>query len=198
MRVRLSKFIAVAIAIVCLAGTGVAQSEAGYKGLPKFHKVNAGLYRGAQPKSEGLRRLAELGIKTVVDLRRAGDRARAKEREAHALGLRYYNVPLKWYGRPKDEQVKRVLEIINAPENQPVFVHCAHGVDRTGLIVAVYRIAQDGWTSAQAKREAKRFGMHWWKFGLKNYIRDYYKRLSRGTGETLTPSVVYGHRAAQQ
>lgn len=187
MRVKLSRFGAVAAALICLAATGVAQSEARYKGLPEFHQVNANLYRGAQPKQGGLRRLAELGIKTIVDLRGAGDRARAEEHEARALGLRYYNAPISWHGRPQDEQVERVLRIITAPENQPVFVHCAHGVDRTGLIVAIYRVARDGWTSAQAKAEAKRFGMHWWKFGLKDYIHDYYRRRTQSAGKILTP-----------
>lgn len=187
MRVRVSRFGAVAAALVCLTATSAGQSPARYKELPKFHQINAGLYRGAQPKDGGLKRLAQLGIKTIVDLRASGDRARAEELEARGLGLRYFNVPFRWYGRPKDEQVERVLEIISRPENQPVFVHCGHGVDRTGLIVAIYRITQEGYTSKQAKSEANRFGMHWWKIGLKNYIRDYYRRRSQRPSETLAP-----------
>jgi tyrosine-protein phosphatase SIW14 len=187
MRVKINRLGAIAATLFCLTTTSAGQSNARYKELPKFHEVNAGLYRGAQPKAGGLERLAQLGIKTIVDLRSAGDRARSEEREAHKLGLRYFNVPLKWYGRPKDEQVERVLEIINRPENQPVFVHCGHGRDRTGLIVAVYRITHDGLTGTQAKSEAKRFGMYWWKFGLKNYIEDYYRRRTQPPAGDLAP-----------
>jgi protein tyrosine/serine phosphatase len=190
MRVKINRFGAIAAAFVCLTATAAGQSDARYKELPKFHEINAGLYRGAQPKAGGLKRLAQLGIKTIVDLRSAGDRARSEEREAHGLGLRYFNVPFKWYGRPTDKQVERVLEIINRPENQPVFVHCGHGVDRTGLIVAVYRITQEGFTSTQAKSEAKRFGMHWWKIGLKNYITEYYLRRTQPPARDLAPAGV--------
>jgi protein tyrosine/serine phosphatase len=179
MKLKVGQLFTIAFTLVCLSSTGVAQPDSKYKELPKFHGVDDNLYRGAQPKKGGLARLAQLGVRTVINLRTSGDRARKEEIEARALGLQYYNVPLPWYGRPTDEQVQQVLQIITAPENQPVFVHCSHGVDRTGLIVAVYRITKHGWTSADAKAEAKRFGMHWWKFGLKDYIRDYYKRTQR-------------------
>jgi tyrosine-protein phosphatase SIW14 len=188
MRIKITRLGAIAATLLCLTTTSAGQSNARYKELPKFHEINARLYRGAQPKAGGLERLAQLGIKTIVDLRSAGDRARSEGREAYRLGLRYFNVPLKWYGSPKDEQVERVLEIINRPENQPVFVHCGHGRDRTGLIVAVYRITHDGLTGTQAKLEAKRFGMYWWKFGLKNYITDYYRRWTQPPAGDLAPA----------
>ncbi|HLA10202.1 MAG TPA: tyrosine-protein phosphatase [Pyrinomonadaceae bacterium] len=183
MRIYVSRIGAAVAVLVCFAAPAVPQDGGKHKELPKFHKVNSVLYRGAQPKRGGLERLAKLGIKTILDLRGAGDRARAQEQEAVGLGIRYFNVPIKWYGRPTDQQVDRALQIINAPENHPVFVHCGHGVDRTGLMIAVYRIAQEGWTSSAAKAEAKRLGMHWWKFGLKDYIGDYHRRLSTRTGE---------------
>lgn len=176
MRTKLSRLGATATLIFCLTATSVPQSEPRYKELPRFKQVNAKLYRGAQPKRGGLKTLSELGIRTVIDLRGAGDRARAEEQEALSLGLKYYNVPLSWFGRPKDEHVDRVLQIIKQLENQPVFVHCSHGVDRTGLVVAVYRILYEGWSSEQAKAEAKRHGLHWWKFGIKKSIREHYKR----------------------
>jgi tyrosine-protein phosphatase SIW14 len=143
--------------------------------LPNFHAVNARLYRGGQPRADGLRRLAALGIKTVINLRDDDERARAEEKEAKAAGLRYFNVPLGRLGRPKDTEVEHVLALIDAPENGVVFVHCAKGQDRTGTVVAVYRITHDGWTSEQAKREANRYGMKFWQSGMKDYISDYYR-----------------------
>lgn len=188
MRIKITRLGAIVAAIFCLTTVSAGQSNARYKELPRFHEVSPTLYRGAQPKAGGLKRLAQLGIKTIVDLRSAGERARSEEQEAHGLGLRYFNVPLKWYGRPKDEQVERVLEIINRAENQPVFVHCGHGRDRTGLIVALYRITHDGLTGRQAKSEARRFGMFWWKFGLKDYIEDYYRRRIQPPALDLAPA----------
>jgi protein tyrosine/serine phosphatase len=75
--------------------------------------------------------------------------------------------------RPKDEQVERALAIINDAANQPVFVHCKRGADRTGTLIAIYRIMHDGWTSEDALREAKHYGMSWMEFGMKDYVRDY-------------------------
>lgn len=172
-----SRIFSVILTLTIFALPSVAQVNAKYKQLPHFHQVSPHLYRGAQPKKGGLERLAQLGIKTIVNMRGADDDTRAQKREAHALGLRYYNVPMKWYGRPKDEQVESVLRIIGAPENQPVFIHCRRGADRTGTIAAIYRMLNHGWTNEQAREEADRLKMRWWRFGMKDYISDYYERI---------------------
>lgn len=212
MKKRLKRFVAVAGACLCLASVGIAQSEPKYEELPNFHQVNEQLYRGAQPKRGGIQRLARLGVKTIVNLRPGDKRSQTEEQEARALGLRYFNVPIEKttpvealksladlrylrlpaqrLGRPTDAQVERVLSIINAPENQPVFVHCKRGADRTGAIIAIYRIDHDGWTSEKAKAESNRYGMRWWERGKKNYIRDYYRRRLRNTTTFSVPMVV--------
>lgn len=144
--------------------------------LPNFHKVNEHLYRGAQPREGGIKALAALGIRTIINLRGVDEGTRTEADEARAAGLRYFNIPLPGLSRPSDEDVTRALAVINEPENYPVFVHCNHGKDRTGLIIACYRIAYDNWTSAMAKAEAKRYGMSWVEVGMKDYISDFYKR----------------------
>jgi tyrosine-protein phosphatase SIW14 len=166
-----------------------AQDEAKYKELPNYHQVNATLFRGGQPGEGGFQRLASLGIKTVINLRDDDERERAEEAEVRAAGLRYFNISLDGLGRPSDEKIERVLAIINAPENQPVFVHCKRGSDRTGTVIAVYRISHDGWTSEQAKDEAKRYGLGFWEVGMKDYIRDYYERRSAGKAKVSRWSV---------
>src|SRR5215210_9151900 len=77
--------------------------------------------------------------------------------------------------RPSDKQIARVVEIIDAPENGPVFIHCKRGSDRTGTIIAVYRISHDKWTANQAMSEARNLGLSWVEFGMKDYISDYYR-----------------------
>lgn len=176
MKNRIVRLKATAGMLALLTSAAMAQSKPRYQELPNFHQVNAHVYRGAQPRRGGIQRLAQLGIKTIINLRDDDERARAEEREAKAAGLRYFNVPMKGYARPTDEQVERVLSIINAPENQPVFVHCKRGADRTGTIIAAFRISHDGWTSEQAKEEANRYGMRWTQFEMKDYITDYYRR----------------------
>jgi tyrosine-protein phosphatase SIW14 len=153
-----------------------AQENRSYRELPNFHKVNETLYRGAQPHRGGLKKLSELGIKTVINLRGESEDTQKEQAEAEASGMRYFNIPMPALGRPTDEQVERALAVIDARENWPVFVHCQRGADRTGVIVAVYRILRDQWTAEQAIDEAKRFGMAGIQFRKKGYISDYYKR----------------------
>lgn len=179
LTVRLS---AVALALA-FSAVAAAQDAPQYEELPNFHQVNADLYRGAQPLPEGFRRLAALGVRTVINLRAADARARAEEQEARAAGLQYFNVALPSYARPTDAQIERALALIDAPENRPVFVHCKHGEDRTGTLVAAYRISREGWTRARAEEEAERHGMSRIQFEMRDYIADYHERIRRTVGD---------------
>jgi len=176
---------------VCLAvfaASVQAQQEASYKDLPSFHKVSDQLYRGAQPRSGAMKKLAELGIKTVVNLRGPDDRIDGEQKETEAAGLSYFNIPLPGLSAPSDEQVARVMAIINDPKNQPVFVHCQRGADRTGTITAIYRISREGWNADRAIAEARRNGMSWAEFGMRTYISNYYKQQSRNQNQPAAAS----------
>jgi protein tyrosine/serine phosphatase len=162
--------------LVALAFNTAAQNESRYAELPNFHQVNSQLYRGAQPRAGGLQKLKAIGIKTIVNLRGKDEHTGAEDEEARSLGLRYYNISLPEFSSPRDADVQRVLNIINAPENQPVFIHCRHGEDRTGTIIACYRISHDGWTAAAAKKEAERRGMSWTQVAMKRYIDTFYRQ----------------------
>lgn len=174
-RLKLGIVVAAGLLLIGLAGEALAQNEVRYPELPNFHQVNSQLYRGAQPGPGGLQTLKTIGVKTVVNLRGEDAHTRAEGAEARRLGLRYYSIALPGFSKPKDAEVERVLDIINASENQPVFIHCRHGEDRTGTIIACYRIAHDGWTAAAAKQEAEQLGMSWTEFGMKRYIDRFYK-----------------------
>jgi tyrosine-protein phosphatase SIW14 len=187
MRKTFINLFSVIITAIWIAPQMMAQDVVKHKELPKLHRINEKLYRGAQPRDGGLMRLRKLGVKTVINLRRSNEDIRSEAQHARALGLNYFNVPIGRIGRPADTKVRRVLAILSAPENQPVFVHCNYGRDRTGLIIAIYRLANEGWTAEEAQREANRHGMFWWKFGLKNYIRDYYSRIRR---DALSPAAL--------
>ncbi|MDT4968872.1 MAG: tyrosine-protein phosphatase [Acidobacteriota bacterium] len=172
------------IGLLLLSGLSVVLGQdTQEKSLPRFYKVNDKLYRGAQPLSGGIERLKALGIKTIINLRSESEGTREEETDAKKAKLAYFNVPLAGLSAPSDEDVEKILALINDVKNQPVFVHCNHGKDRTGTIVAVYRISHDGWTSEDAKAEAKRFGMSWVQFKMKAYISDYYEKHKQGRPE---------------
>jgi protein tyrosine phosphatase (PTP) superfamily phosphohydrolase (DUF442 family) len=204
----LQRLPAAGVALLLLSAFASAQEVTGEAGLPRFHQVSERLFRGGQPRAGGIRRLAELGFVTVVNLRGASERTRADEAEARALGLNYFNVPLPVWGRPDDARVRRVFEVIAAPESGRVFVHCKDGVDRTGTVVALYRISREGWTPGDALAEAERQGMRRIQYWMRDYVEDYGRRLrtpdsetaalQRGADEDLGDRVGAGVRVAER
>lgn len=147
-----------------------------YPELPRLQQISERLYRGAQPRRGGLQRLTELGINTVINLRGTDARTRADAAAAKSLGLSYFNIPFPIWGRPDDADVRRVMEIVNAPESGRVFVHCRDGIDRTGMIVALHRINSEGWTTENATAEAMSSGMRRHQYWMRDYISDFYVR----------------------
>jgi len=141
----------------------------GVDSIPNFHQVNESLYRGGQPTAEGWNLLARKGVRVVIDLRRADEHsAEAEERAVKAAGMRYLNVPMKGVVAPADEDIAKILEVLGSGE--PVFVHCRQGKDRTGTVIACYRITHDRWDRQRALNEAKELGMHRIEVGMKRYI----------------------------
>ncbi len=179
MKKNLRGISAIAMVMALLSSVSFSQSAISYKELPNFHQVNERLYRGAQPKKEGLKKLASLGVKSILNLRGEDENTIAEQQEAKELGLNYYALPMGGLSRPSDEQIVKALSIINNPENGVVFVHCKHGADRTGVVIACYRMTQESQTVEQVKAEAEKHGMSWVQFGMKRYISDYYNKLSR-------------------
>ncbi len=177
-----SKLLAVALFTLLVSAGAQAQTATSYEELPNFGQVNLHIYRGAQPRAGGIRRLAQLGIKTIINLRAANERTAAEEQEAETAGLRFINVPMPDFSRPSDEQVRRVLALLDDRTNYPVFIHCKRGADRTGVIIACYRITHDGWTDRQALAEAKGYGMNWFQRGMKDFVEDFYEQHA-ATGE---------------
>jgi protein tyrosine phosphatase (PTP) superfamily phosphohydrolase (DUF442 family) len=126
-------------------------------GLPNLFKIDAGLYRGAQPTAEGIQELKRLGVKTIIDLR---DRHSDKDLLGDSK-IAFEHIPMMPW-KPKEAEVVRFLKIVTDKARQPVFVHCQCGADRTGTMCAIYRVAVDGWTKRQAIEEMTKggFGFH--------------------------------------
>jgi tyrosine-protein phosphatase SIW14 len=139
-------------------------------GIPNFHQVNERIYRGGQPTEDGFRSLAKMGIKTIVDLRREAEQARAEQQIVEALGMKFLSVPLTLQA-PTDEQIARVMQALNT-DTGTVFVHCHGGKDRTGTVIACYRKAHDGWDAQKALEEANLAGMRR-DVALRKYVRKF-------------------------
>jgi protein tyrosine/serine phosphatase len=137
-------------------------------GLPNLFQVSDTLFRGAQPSKLGMQELQKMGIKTVINLRAThSDRSKLK-----GTSLRYEHIIFNTF-HPELEDVVRFFKIVNDSVNQPVFVHCQHGADRTGMMVAAYRMVVQDWTKEDAIREMLEggFGFHSIWENLIHYVR---------------------------
>lgn len=128
--------------------------------IKNFHRVNEWLYRGGQPSMESLASLKLLNIQTVISLRwRKGDIARERVRVTE-LGMKFVNIPLNYWTLPTQNNVDEFLKVLDDEQNRPTFVHCFHGADRTGVLIAMFRIMRSGWSLNEAYQEMLECGFH--------------------------------------
>lgn len=141
-------------------------------GAPDLHRVTPLIYRSAQPDAEGFRNLATLGIKTVINLRRTIDDTAM----ATGTGLRLIHIKIKTRHVTEDHGAKIVLAlraVRQAQADGPVLVHCTHGADRTGMIIALWRMLYQGWSRDAAITELTQgnFGFHAVWINIPHYLR---------------------------
>lgn len=150
--------------------------------VKNFSQVTPQIYRGAQPDDHGLQQLKCLGIQIVVNLRHANEKAQpAEEGAAKKLGMEYVSIPSSCRN-PEDENVARFLRLVQEHPDKKIFVHCEFGIDRTGLMIAAYRIAEEGWTPERALAEMRANGFNWmhqgaWCPETYHYEQQFPKRL---------------------
>jgi tyrosine-protein phosphatase SIW14 len=147
------------------------------KGVPNFGEVTSTLYRGGLLNTTGLKALAKMGVKVVVDTH-ANDAS--EEKEVKSLGMEYVAIP--WHCPwPHDEVFAKFLKVLQENKGKKVFVHCRLGDDRTGMMVAAYRMAEEGWTADEAMNEMRTFGFtrshHFICPGLARYEEQFPERL---------------------
>ena len=173
----MKQFFTIFLILFIFVGMSAPKARTQKEDLPNFHKVNETLYRGGQPSEEGIHQLARLGIKTIINFRDTDGKVRREQQLAEENGMKFFNPHLSNWFASKDDEINKILEIVQNPENQPVFIHCKRGADRTGTVVAAYRMKFENWDDIEANQEAKEYGLGWWQVWMKRYIHDYYKRL---------------------
>lgn len=158
------------ILLVWLAFPAVA-SPATKGDLPNFHVVHNYLLRGGEPSSSGLKTLKNMGVDVIVDLRAPTPKALREQAEATALGMQYINLPMSSKA-PTERQINTFLKAADAQsklsstlssanreEKYPhsLFVHCAHGSDRTGCMIGIWRVSRDHWSYGEAYKEMRKY-----------------------------------------
>ncbi|KAF0119197.1 MAG: Protein tyrosine/serine phosphatase, partial [bacterium] len=101
------------------------------------------------------------------------DEIKEEREQATKANMKFEHVPMHPIWPPKEEQIDRVLALIRDQNNWPIYIHCEHGVNRTGLIIATYRVKVEGWTPQQAYNEMVRLGfrryLFWWEKAFFEY-----------------------------
>jgi tyrosine-protein phosphatase SIW14 len=148
--------------------------------IPNAGKITNLLYRGAQPREQGIAELKKLGITTIVDLRGEDrDKIEWERKLAGSLGMRFVHIPVSGWSPPTDEQVVEFLSLFRNNPSQKIFVHCRFGDDRSSVFVATYRMAFEKWPAEQAMKEMYFFGFNgFWHPAMKSFIREFPARFA--------------------
>lgn len=144
--------------------------------LPLFHRLDANYTRGAQPASGGIAMLDRLGVKTLVDLRSIYDHTDDIGITAERAGLRYYWMPMSVWNPPTDQQAKAFAALVSDESQGPFYVFCFDGLNRTGEMSAIYRLAHDKWSMAQALKEMDEYGFNPYYTSLRSYVWTYARK----------------------
>ncbi len=118
------------------------------RGAANLYEVTDYLYRSGQPTEEGMKNLKKLGIKTIINLRAFyfdSDKIRETGLRVEELSVKVWHI--------EDADVVRVLRIIRKRENGPFLIHCSNGSDRAGVMIAMFRVVEQGWTKEDAIEE---------------------------------------------
>lgn len=139
-----------------------------------------GLYRGAIPIAgemgspeeitpnlqgkleEGIKTLHDkLNIKTILDLQTSDELLAAERKAAEKYGVNFISIKLPaLFKKPSEERMKQIMAILKNPASYPLYVHCRHGQDRTGLVIGLYRYFVDGMPAQEAYEEMMQLGFH--------------------------------------
>jgi tyrosine-protein phosphatase SIW14 len=129
-----------------------------------LYKVDENLFRSEQPTKMGMKELQGLGVKTILNVRNlSNDNCEGKSTNLILRKKRINTWTIKY-----DEVVSALKIIKESPK--PVLIHCKHGSDRTGCIVAAYRMSIQNWTKLDAIYEFKNGGYGFHEDAFKNVL----------------------------
>jgi protein tyrosine phosphatase (PTP) superfamily phosphohydrolase (DUF442 family) len=128
--------------------------------LPNFGRVSDSLFRGAQPTMAGINALRGMGVSVVVNFRNERDEITAEQQQVESAGMKYVSIPWSGIDTPSNRQVAQFLDLVRGNPDAKIFVHCKAGADRTGVMVAAYRIAVEHAPVDEAVAEMHQYHYH--------------------------------------
>src|SRR5574343_218592 len=163
---RIISFWSLFFMVMLLDGCSTQRGFAPTNGIVNLDRVDAKVWRCAQPNRLGIEWLKSQGVGTVINLR--NDPWVDEQAICQELGIRYVWIPLSGLHAPTDQETATVLNAIALARGQ-VVLHCQFGCERTGTMVACYRIRK-GMSPQDALADAKEHGISPMACGMKDYI----------------------------
>ncbi len=142
--------------------SGCATNPPGQVGVPilAYQSVGDGIYRGATPRAEGLQYLKSQNFKTILNLDNDEVTNQFEQNFSDHHGINEIQIPLSGFFKPDDTDIDRALAVLADKNLRPIYVHCQHGHDRTGLIIGLYRTEVLKWDKQAAYDEMLKLGFH--------------------------------------
>ncbi|MCB0418486.1 MAG: dual specificity protein phosphatase family protein [Bdellovibrionales bacterium] len=150
-------------------------SATGLAYIPNFSRVTPEIYRGGRPQKQDFALLKSQGIRTVISLEVKSTVA-SEAKAVKQAGMKFLSLPMSVYDAPTNREMDTILDWLTDPMLQPVFVHCKHGEDRSGLVIGVFRVEEMDWDAESAHREMLQKGFHTYYYPLEDF---FWKRVSR-------------------
>lgn len=144
--------------------------------LPLFHRLDENYLRGSQPAHGGIETLKQLGVKTIVDLRSIYDHTDEIGIAAERQAIRYYWLPMSVWNPPTDKQAKEFVSVVTDKSKGPFYVFCFDGLNRTGEMSAIYRLAEHKWSVERALKEMDDWGFNPYYYTLRSYVWTYARK----------------------
>jgi hypothetical protein len=141
--------------------------------LPYFHRLDDTYMRGSVPAKGGVETLKRLGVKTVVDLRSIYDHTDDIGVATERSGMIYYWLPTSVWEPPTDARAQEFVSVTTDTSKGPFYVFCSDGLNRTGEMSAIYRVAKSQWTVDQSLKEIDDFGFNPYYWNLRSYVYTY-------------------------
>ncbi len=134
-----------------------------------LYRISPMLYRSALPDEQAVPLLERLHIQTVVNFLPEPDAL-----WLNTLQISRVQLPMRTVHVDDAEIISALRAIQQGEAKGPVLIHCKHGLDRTGLVAAMYRMVVQGWSKQDAVAEMTQGGFgdtRRMKYGL-DYIHD--------------------------
>lgn len=143
--------------------------------IPHFAQVTGQISRGGRPNQKDLQELFQNKYKLIINLENNAVAIAQENRWAHDIGMQDISIPMEWRVPPSDQQIDEILALLSDESHHPVFIHCKHGQDRTGLLIGLYRVLVQQWSPEKAYNEMVELGFHPEYTALTDY---FWKRVS--------------------